>query len=305
MEVAENTAANTAIGDALTATDPDAGDTLTYTLDGKDSGHFAIGADSGQLQTSGALDYESQSSYTVTVTATDGDGLTASVEVTITVTDVADTPPGQPDTPEIINVEETSFRVTWTAPAEGSSAITGYGIQYKLASEEDSAYADVNPTPTGTATGYNLVNRDGQTVAEGTSYAVRVRAKNAEGWGPWSEAASAVTAGAAPSDAAPANGDETEADDSGQEESKSDSYQATAVFITNQGRVLVKWDKVDGAAYYLIRKNGQPMPGRTDATSLYDADVEEGTRYEYRITAYDSEDSEDSVLVVMTAATGE
>ena len=305
VEVAENTAANTAIGDALTATDPDAGDTLTYTLDGKDSGHFAIGADSGQLQTSGALDYESQSSYTVTVTATDGDGLTASVEVTITVTDVADTPPGQPATPEIINVEETSFRVTWTAPAEGSSAITGYGIQYKLASEEDSAYADVNPTPTGTATGYNLVNRDGQTVAEGTSYAVRVRAKNAEGWGPWSEAASAVTAGAAPSDAAPANGDETEADDSGQEESKSDSYQATAVFITNQGRVLVKWDKVDGAAYYLIRKNGQPMPGRTDATSLYDADVEEGTRYEYRITAYDSEDSEDSVLVVMTAATGE
>ena len=142
-------------------------------------------------------------------------------------------------------------------------------------------------------------------MAEGTSYAVRVRAKNAEGWGPWSEAASAVTAGAAPSDAAPANGDETEADDSGQEESKSDSYQATAVFITNQGRVLVKWDKVDGAAYYLIRKNGQPMPGRTDATSLYDADVEEGTRYEYRITAYDSEDSEDSVLVVMTAATGE
>ncbi len=306
VEVAENSAADTAIANSPTATDPDVGDTLTYTLGTTmDDGHFAIDTGSGQLRTKGDLDYESKDSYAVTVTATDGGGLSASVEVTITVTDVADTPPGQPATPEIINVEETSFRVTWTAPADGSSTITGYGIQYKLASEEDSAYADVNPTPTGTATGYNLVNRDGQTVAEGTSYAVRVRAKNAEGWGPWSEAASAVTAGAAPSDAAPANGDETEADDSGQEESKSDSYQATAVFITNQGRVLVKWDKVDGAAYYLIRKNGQPMPGRTDATSLYDADVEEGTRYEYRITAYDSEDSEDSVLVVMTAATGE
>ena len=113
------------------------------------TGHFAIDADSGQLQTSGALDYESQSSYAVTVTATDGGGLSASVEVTITVTDVADTPPGQPATPEIINVEETSFRVTWTAPAEGSSAITGYGIQYKLASEEDSAYADVRRRPRG------------------------------------------------------------------------------------------------------------------------------------------------------------
>ena len=250
VEVAENTASGTAIGDPVTATDPDVGDTLTYGLDASgDHSHFAIDTASGQLRTSGALDYEGTSSYAVTVTVSDGNGGTASVDVIITVTDVADTPPGQPDTPEIINVEETSFRVTWTAPAVGSSAITGYGIQYKLASEEDSAYADVKPTPTGTATGYNLVNRGGQTVAEGTSYAVRVRARNAEGWGPWSEAASVVTA-------SPANGDEAETDDSRQEESKSDSYQATAIFITNQGRVRVKWDDVDGATYYLIRKNG-------------------------------------------------
>ncbi len=305
VEVAENSAADTAIANSPTATDPDVGDTLTYTLGTTmDDGHFAIDTGSGQLRTKGDLDYESKDSYAVTVTATDGGGLSASVEVTITVTDVADTPPGQPATPEIINVEETSFRVTWTVPADGSSTITGYGIQYKLASEEDSAYADVNPTPTGTATGYNLVNGGGQTVAEGTSYAVRVRAKNAEGWGTWSDAASAVTAGAAPSDAAPANGDEAEADDSGDEEPADgdDSYQATAHFITNQGRVLVKWDEVDGAAYYLIGKNGQPMPGRTDTTTLYDADVEEGTRYEYRITAYDGEDNE---LAVMTAATDE
>ena len=303
VEVAENTASGTAIGDPVTATDPDVGDTLTYGLDASgDHSHFAIDTASGQLRTSGALDYEGTSSYAVTVTVSDGNGGTASVDVTITVTDVADTPPGQPDTPEIINVEETSFRVTWTAPVVGSSAITGYGIQYKLASEEDSAYADVKPTPTGTVTGYNLVNRGGQTVAEGTSYAVRVRAKNAEGWGLWSEAASVVTAGGVPPNEGPANGDEAEADDSGQEEPKSDSYQATAHFITNQGRVLVKWDEVDGAAYYLIGKNGQPMPGRTDTTTLYDADVEEGTRYEYRITAYDGEDNE---LAVMTAATDE
>ena len=198
VSVAENTATGTAIGDALTATDPDAGDTLTYTLGATmDDGHFAIDAGSGQIRTKGDLDYEGKDSYAVRVTATDGGGLADSIAVTITVTDVADTPPGQPDTPEIINVEETSFRVTWTAPAEGSSAITGYGIQYKLAWEEDSAYADVNPTPTGTGTGYNVVNRGGQTVAEGTSYAVRVRARNAEGWGPWSEAASVATAGGA------------------------------------------------------------------------------------------------------------
>ena len=306
VSVAENTAAGADIGSPVTATDPDAGDSLTYALGSTaDDGHFAIDAKTGQLQTRAALDYEGKDAYAVTVTVTDGDGLSASIDVIITVTDVADTPPGQPDTPEIINIKENSFRVTWTAPAAGSSAIAGYGIQYKLSSEADSAYADVKPTPTGTVTGYNLVNWGGQSITAGASYDVRVRAKNAEGWGEWSEAATAVTASPdPPPDTAPANRDEAEADDSAQEESAdaAGSYQATAVFITNQGRVLVRWDEVDGAAYYLIRKNSQPMPGRTNATALFDGDVEENTLYEYRITAYDGEDN---ALAVMTATTEE
>ncbi len=202
FQVAENTAAGTDIGDPVTATDPDDGDTLTYLLVGADADHFAIDADSGQLRTSGALDYESQDSYAVTVIAADGAGLWAGLDVTITVTDVAEAP-GQPDAPEIINIKETSFRVTWTAPAAGSSAITGYGIQYKLTSEADSAYADAKPTKRGTVTGYNVVDRSGQSITAGTSYDVRVRARNAEGWGPWSDAATAVTASPAPPDTAP------------------------------------------------------------------------------------------------------
>ncbi len=287
VSVAENTAANTNIGSPVTAADPDDGDTLTYTLGTTaDDGHFAIDSASGQLQTKGALDYEGKASYSVTVTATDGGGLSASIGVTITVTDVADTPPGQPAAPEIINVKETSFRITWTAPAEGSSAITGYGIQYKLASAEDSAYADVKPTPTGIGTGYNLVNRNGQTVAEGTSYDVRVRASNAEGWGPWSEPAVAATAGAA------------ESDEGG---SESGDYQATAFYVESQGRVILQWDEVSKADHYTIEKNGQLLPGKFRATSHYDDDVEKNTRYEYRITAYSGDGA---VLAVMRAATG-
>ena len=198
VSVAENTASGTNIGDAVAATDSD-GDSLTYTLGTTtDDAHFAIDSKTGQLQTSGALDYESKDSYTVTVTATDGGGLTASIAVTITVDDVADTPPGQPDAPEISNIKETSFRITWTAPAAGSSAISGYGIQYKLSSEADSAYADAKPTKRGTVTGYNLVDRNGQSITAGTSYDVRVRARNAEGWGEWSEAATVTTASPAP-----------------------------------------------------------------------------------------------------------
>ena len=61
-EVAENTAPGTAIGAAFVATDPDS-DVVTYTLEGTDADSFAIGAASGVLTTSAALDYETKSSY--------------------------------------------------------------------------------------------------------------------------------------------------------------------------------------------------------------------------------------------------
>ena len=296
VSVAENTAAGTDIGAPVAAIDPDDGDTLTYTLGTTaDNGHFAIDSATGQLQTQGALDYEGQSSYSVTVTATDGGGLAASIGVTITVTDVADTPPGQPAAPEISNVAQTSFRVTWTAPAAGSSPITAYGIQYKLAGAADSAYADVKPTPTGTGTGYNLVNRSGQSITAGTSYDVRVRASNAAGWSPWSVPAVATTAGAAP---APA--EEESGEGGAKQESESGDYQAQAFYVESQGRVILQWDEVSKADHYTIEKNGQLLPGKILATSHYDDDVEKNTRYEYRITAYSGDGA---VLAVMTAAT--
>ena len=243
--------------------------------------------------------------------------VTASPAPAIVATPTPPPTPGQLAAPTFVNVQQTFFRITWTAPAAGSSAITGYGIQYKLSSEEDTAYAAVKPTPTGTVTGYNLVNRRGQSVVKGTSYDVRVRAKNAAGWGPWSAPAAAVTASPAPPpsaapatavtaspapppSAAPASGDEAEADDSGQEESAvaAISYQASAHFV--QGRVMIRWDDVDGAKRYTVRKNGRLMPGWFIATAFFNGDVQENTRYQYRITAYDSEDS---VLAVMTATT--
>ena len=88
--VAENMEAGMDIGVRVTATDDD-GNTITYTLGGTDAGHFDIDAATGQLMTSGALDYESKSSYTVTVTATDDDPtkpLSDETTVTITVTNV-------------------------------------------------------------------------------------------------------------------------------------------------------------------------------------------------------------------------
>ena len=88
--VAENTAVATNIGAPVMATDTDtdSGDTLTYSLSGRDAASFAIIASSGQLQTKTALNYETKSRYSVTVTATDLSGASDSITVTITVTNV-------------------------------------------------------------------------------------------------------------------------------------------------------------------------------------------------------------------------
>ena len=91
--VDENTEAGENIGDPVTATDEDAGDTLTYSLDEMGDMSFDIDPATGQLMTEAALDYESDTtSYDVTVTATDSGGLYAMIAVTIAVNDVPETP---------------------------------------------------------------------------------------------------------------------------------------------------------------------------------------------------------------------
>ena len=91
--VEENTAAEQAIGDPLTATDPD-GDPLIYTLEGTDATTFTLNPSTGQLLTKEPLDYETKSSYTVTVKVDDGrEAGTDTITVTVTVTDVAVEPP--------------------------------------------------------------------------------------------------------------------------------------------------------------------------------------------------------------------
>ena len=85
--VAENTAADTEIGEPVTATDPD-GDTLTYGLAGRDASGFSIVAATGQLTTRAALNYEQKSSYTLTVRARDPSNAYVNLTVNISVTDV-------------------------------------------------------------------------------------------------------------------------------------------------------------------------------------------------------------------------
>ena len=91
-EVAENARANATVGAAVIATDPDAGDVLTYTLSG--SSHFTIDLLSGQIRVaSGAmLDHELDQSHDVTITASDPMNDNGFIDVTIEITDVNEPP---------------------------------------------------------------------------------------------------------------------------------------------------------------------------------------------------------------------
>ncbi len=93
LAVAENSPPGTNVGAAVAAADPDAGDTLTYSLSGTDAASFAIDS-TGQLATKAGVtyDFEAKSAYSLTVQATDAGGLSDSVAVTVNLTDVAETP---------------------------------------------------------------------------------------------------------------------------------------------------------------------------------------------------------------------
>ncbi len=88
FSVPEDAASGATVG-AVSATELDEGDTVSYSITaGNEDGHFTIDAGTGAITVAGALDYETASSYTLTVVASDGTGGSATAWVTVTVTDV-------------------------------------------------------------------------------------------------------------------------------------------------------------------------------------------------------------------------
>ena len=179
ISVAENTVGATDIGDPVTAADSDANDTLIYSLDTASAKVFTIVADTGQLQTKGALNYEVKNSYTVTVTATDSSGAEATTDVTINVTDVEE-PPGKPDAPTVGPAStdgHNTLSVSWNAPYNTGPAITSYTVEYRK--HDSTEWTADNLTITGTTATITGLLPD-------TRYAATVRATNDEGTGKWS-----------------------------------------------------------------------------------------------------------------------
>ena len=187
LEVAENTATNTNIGDPITAVDPEDGD-VTYSLTGTNADLFDVDDSSGQVKTKETLNYEAASTYAVAFTASDPQSNSASIALTITVTDIDTEAPGEPAKPSIKpnpgNGHET-LKITWTAPENAGPAITGYVVQFRI---DDSGDEWTEVTVVG-----NTVETTISMLESSTAYEAQVRADNDEGEGPWSESGMADT----------------------------------------------------------------------------------------------------------------
>ncbi|MBA1157257.1 cadherin domain-containing protein [Microvirga mediterraneensis] len=97
--VAENTRSGTQMG-KITASDPNEGDRMNFSLLDDAGGRFSLGWD-GTLfvKDAGKLDYEQAHSHTIRVKATDRGGLTIEKSFVITLTDVAEDGTSGPDQP--------------------------------------------------------------------------------------------------------------------------------------------------------------------------------------------------------------
>jgi parallel beta-helix repeat protein len=85
--VPENSPAGTTVG-ALTAVDPDSGDSHTFTLLDNAGGRFAISGNSLVVAAGANLDYETAASHQVTIRATDSGGLSVDKTFTINVQNI-------------------------------------------------------------------------------------------------------------------------------------------------------------------------------------------------------------------------
>ena len=185
----ENSAAGTAVGAVVTATDANADDTLTYSLEGTDARSFTIDSSAGQIETRSGVSYnhEAKPSYSVTVRADDGEGGSDTIDVTINVTDV-DEQPARPARPRVraTSGETTSLEVSWSAPGlNGGPEITGYEVQYK----DVASSVWMNWQHSGTATNTTITG-----LPVGAEYQVRVRALNGEMESDWSASGSTTDA---------------------------------------------------------------------------------------------------------------
>ena len=163
---------------------PITGYTLQWTL-GTDPNFFnPVGS-----QTRTSTSYEitgltNSTEYAVRVRATNaiGDGAWSAASTATPRAPAAPDAPGEPT----LSATGRAIDVSWDAPADNGREITGYTVEWTLAT--DTNFDSSLGSATGTGTSHTITGLD-----TSTQYAVRVQAENSVGSGSWSPTATATT----------------------------------------------------------------------------------------------------------------
>ena len=172
--VSASARAGASVGDPLTATDQDSGDTITYSLEGADAASFDIRTTTGQLVTISGVTLAAESVYTVTVVASDG---TDAARITVTITATA----APPNNPPVFSEGASATRNVRASAAAGTAI--GNPVSATDADTDDTiAYtrdgADAASFDINGSTG-QLLTRSGVTL-DRASYTVEVVASDDE-----------------------------------------------------------------------------------------------------------------------------
>ena len=180
--------------------DTDGDSPLTLRLEGPDAGRFTIDASTGQISTKSKLNHEDPEcgynnaavrtlcSYSVRVKLSDPNGGSAFHPLTINVTDEVEAPE-KPAAPRVTATSGSgwSLEVTWNAPSNDGSPITGYQIRYRKTGDSAATWrqwpVDVSNV-TGRSAKITTIPNDSNVqvhLEPGTQYEVQVRALNEEG----------------------------------------------------------------------------------------------------------------------------
>ncbi len=279
LEIAENTSANTPVGDPVKASDPESG-ALTYSLAGINSDLFDIDTSSGQLKTKGPLDHERQSAIGLKVTATDPGDLKASIEITVTVTDVDTEAPGEPDAPSVApnpGNGHQALTVKWIAPENSGPAITGYVVQHRVeGSEANWQQVTIDGIGVETTISGLLAN---------TTHEAQVRAANDEGIGPWSESGTAATQAAPPVNSLPEFDEDTVSTLSVAENTPPNTNIGDPVAASDPESAALTYSLVgvDAALFFVGISTGQISTGASTALD-HESPADSGSNNVYDVT---------------------
>ncbi|MBL8810286.1 MAG: cadherin domain-containing protein, partial [Planctomycetaceae bacterium] len=171
--LAENAGANAVIG-TLSGTDPDTGDTLTFSLAAGLGDNAAFNVSGTSLRANASFDFEMKNSYSVTVRVTDAGGLSFDKQFTISVTDVNENPTAISLSNALVKENLPAGTTVGTLSASDPDA--GETISYSLVSgtgSTDNGSFTISGSTLKTAATFNYELKN--------SYSIRVRATDHAG----------------------------------------------------------------------------------------------------------------------------